>query len=119
MQLSVTLFITGTFCSQLIYGPYSDRLGRRKVTLFGLFIASLGSIFCSIANNALILILARFEPFPHIAGTAGAMYGSQALVGFMVSLVMAAIPLTNQLPLACVFVLLSIVSATIFYFYIK
>lgn len=60
MQLSVTLFIAGTFCSQLIYGPYSDRLGRRKVMLFGLFIASLGSIFCSIANNALILILARF-----------------------------------------------------------
>lgn len=60
MQLSVTFFIAATFFSQLIYGPYSDRLGRRKAMLYRLFIASLGSIACSVANSACILILARF-----------------------------------------------------------
>ena len=35
-QLALTLYLVGIACGQLIYGPLSDRFGRRPVLLSGL-----------------------------------------------------------------------------------
>lgn len=60
MQLTITVFMLGFSLSQLIYGPLSDRLGRRTVMLIGLSICVVGSIFCSITTSVATLLIARF-----------------------------------------------------------
>jgi len=48
VQLTLSLFIAGFAVSQIIFGPLSDRFGRRPVLLVGLliyFAASVGAIF--------------------------------------------------------------------------
>ena len=52
MQLAVTLFIVCFAGSQLVYGPASDRYGRRPVLLTGLTIYVLGSVVAFSANSA-------------------------------------------------------------------
>lgn len=59
MQLTITVYMLGFSLSQLIYGPLSDRLGRRKVMLLGLNICIVGSIFCSLTTSATALLAAR------------------------------------------------------------
>src|SRR5438034_978775 len=60
MKLTITLYLLGFSVSQLIYGPYSDRFGRRNVILVGMVIAVLGSIFCFLASSITLLIMGRF-----------------------------------------------------------
>ncbi len=58
-QLTLTLYLLGFSFSQLIYGPLSDRYGRRIVMLVGLSIFALGSFGCAIAGSPELLIAAR------------------------------------------------------------
>lgn len=59
IQLTITLYLLGYSLSQLIYGPFSDRFGRRHVILVGLGIASIGSLFCALAPTIGWLLFAR------------------------------------------------------------
>jgi Bcr/CflA subfamily drug resistance transporter len=57
VKLTMTLFLIGYSLSQLIYGPLSDRWGRRPVLLTGIaiFLAGcLGSIYSTSINELLI-----------------------------------------------------------------
>ena len=38
VQLTVSLYVAAFACAQLVYGPLSDRFGRRRVILVGLAI---------------------------------------------------------------------------------
>jgi DHA1 family bicyclomycin/chloramphenicol resistance-like MFS transporter len=58
-QLTLTVFLFGYAVFQLIYGPASDRLGRRPVLLFGLLIYAAASIAASFAPTIEWLILER------------------------------------------------------------
>ncbi len=58
-QLTLTVYLLGFSISQLIYGPLSDRYGRRSVILFGMIIFLFGSLLCSIASIPSILLMAR------------------------------------------------------------
>ena len=58
-QLTLTVFLFGYAVFQLIYGPASDRLGRRPVLLFGLLIYAVSSIAASFAPTIEWLILGR------------------------------------------------------------
>ncbi len=59
VKLSLTLFLFVFAVSQLIYGPLSDRFGRKPPVVVGLFIYLAGSVACASAMNASWLILAR------------------------------------------------------------
>ncbi len=59
-QLTLTLFLVSYALFQLVYGPASDRLGRRPVLLFGLGVYVLASFFAGFAPNIELLIAARF-----------------------------------------------------------
>ena len=59
MQLTVSLYLLVTGLLQLVMGPLSDQIGRRKVALFGIFFLILGSIICAASFNMTILILGR------------------------------------------------------------
>jgi Bcr/CflA subfamily drug resistance transporter len=56
IQLTLACFLLGFAFSQLIYGPFSDRFGRRKVLLIGLAIFIIGAIGASLARSVSFLI---------------------------------------------------------------
>lgn len=59
MQLTVTIFIIALATSQLIFGPLSDRFGRRPTMLTGLALYALAGFACVFAPTIEILILGR------------------------------------------------------------
>jgi DHA1 family bicyclomycin/chloramphenicol resistance-like MFS transporter len=59
VQLTVSLYLTGLAVSQLVFGPLSDRFGRRPVVLTGLALASIASTFAIFANTIASLVAWR------------------------------------------------------------
>lgn len=60
VQLTLSFYLISFSLSQLIYGPISDRVGRRKTVLFGLVISLVGTLVCEFSSTITILILGRF-----------------------------------------------------------
>ncbi|MFC4323034.1 multidrug effflux MFS transporter [Litchfieldia salsa] len=60
VQISLTTCLLGLGLGQLIIGPMSDVLGRRKPLLIFLSLYLLASIICAIAPNIYFFIAARF-----------------------------------------------------------
>lgn len=59
-QFTLTIYLLGFSISQLVYGPLSDRYGRRNVILCGMTIFLIGSFVCAIASSPSILLFSRF-----------------------------------------------------------
>jgi MFS transporter, DHA1 family, multidrug resistance protein len=59
VQLTVTLFLAGFAVAQLIHGPLSDRIGRRRVLLGGLVVYVIGGLACWAAPTARLLVAGR------------------------------------------------------------
>ena len=59
VQLTVTLFLAGFAVAQLLHGPLSDRIGRRRVLLGGLVVYTIGGLACWAAPSARLLIAGR------------------------------------------------------------
>ncbi|WP_456622394.1 MULTISPECIES: multidrug effflux MFS transporter [unclassified Bradyrhizobium] len=102
-QMTVSLFMVGIACSQLIMGPLSDKFGRRPVLLAGLALMVAASLACIVAQNLPQLIAARF--FQALGGATG-MVVSRAIirdiyprerVASMISLVIAALMIGQML----------------------
>lgn len=53
---SLTGYFIGISIGQLIYGPLTDRFGRRKPLLFGLVVYAIAALGCSLATSAEWLI---------------------------------------------------------------
>lgn len=60
LQLTLSVFLCGFAVSQIIYGPLSDRFGRRPVLIGGLLIYLAGSLACALAPDIGWLVTARF-----------------------------------------------------------
>ena len=58
VQLTVSLYLMGLAFAQLVFGPLSDRFGRRPVVLAGLALAGLASTAAIFAANIASLITA-------------------------------------------------------------
>jgi DHA1 family bicyclomycin/chloramphenicol resistance-like MFS transporter len=58
-QLTLSAFVVGFGLAQLVYGPLSDRFGRRPVLLSGLALFMVGSIASMLAPTIELLIAAR------------------------------------------------------------
>lgn len=59
VQHSVTVFLAGFSLGMLVYGPVSDRYGRRPVMLAGMALFVLASLACLLASSIEQLIVAR------------------------------------------------------------
>ncbi len=77
VQLSITLYLVGLAAGQLLYGPLSDRFGRRPVLLLGMGLFTIASAVTAFAPNAAILIGARV--LQSIGGCAGLVLGRAAV----------------------------------------
>lgn len=77
MQLTVSLFILITGLGQLVFGPISDQVGRRKVLLISIAFFILGSVLCVGSYNISLLIVARIV---QALGACGMMVSAFAIV---------------------------------------
>ena len=73
MQLAVTLFLLAFAASQLVYGPTSDRFGRRPVLIAGLLMFIAGGALALFAASAEMLIAGRI--IQGLGGGAGPALG--------------------------------------------
>ncbi|MFF8811301.1 multidrug effflux MFS transporter [Streptomyces pactum] len=68
-QASMSVCMLGLALGQLVTGPLSDRLGRRRPLLWGVALFTLFSLLCALAPTIEILLLTRF--LQGVAGSAG------------------------------------------------
>jgi MFS transporter, DHA1 family, multidrug resistance protein len=73
MQLTISIYILGLAIGQLVYGPLSDRFGRRPVLLVGLLLYSVAGLVSALAPDVRILVAARL--FQAIGGCSGLVLG--------------------------------------------
>ncbi|WP_374467980.1 multidrug effflux MFS transporter [Ferrovibrio sp.] len=73
VQLTLTFYLIGLGLAQLVYGPLSDRYGRRPVLLCGLAIFCVGSLLCALAPSIEMLMIGR--AFQAIGGCSGLVLG--------------------------------------------
>ena len=73
-QLTLTGMLAGLAFGQLIIGPISDSVGRRRPLLIGLTVHALASVMCFVAPGIITLTAARI-----IQGFAGAALGVSAM----------------------------------------
>ena len=102
-QMTVSLYMVGIACSQIIMGPLSDQFGRRPVLLAGLGLMVVASAGCIFAESLPQLIAARFL---QALGGATGMVVSRAIIrdlysreriGAMISLVIAVMMIAQML----------------------
>src|SRR5262245_6026581 len=77
VQLTLSSYLVGFAIGQLIYGPLSDRSGRKPVLIGALALFTVASIACAVAPSIDLLIAARF--FQALGG-AGASVLARAVV---------------------------------------
>jgi MFS transporter, DHA1 family, multidrug resistance protein len=106
VQLTLTVYLIGVALGQLLYGPLSDRYGRKPLLLAGLGLYLLGSAAAAVAPSAGLLILAR--ALQAAGGCAGLVLGramvrdayprdrAASVIGY-VSTAMAVAPMVSPL----------------------
>ncbi len=57
--LTLSIFLLGMACGQLVYGPLSDRIGRKPALLIGLSLYIVATAVCLFASNIYLLLGAR------------------------------------------------------------
>lgn len=60
VQLTISSYLLGFAVGQILYGPLSDRVGRRPVILAALVIYVAATVVCAVAQTIGILIAVRF-----------------------------------------------------------
>ena len=73
VQLVLTLYLAGIAGGQLVYGPVSDRFGRRPVLILGLVMFLAGTLLCVLAWSLTALVVGRV--LEAVGGCAGIVLG--------------------------------------------
>ncbi|CAN5264378.1 multidrug effflux MFS transporter [soil metagenome] len=73
LQATIGIYIFGLAFGQLVYGPLSDRFGRRTMMMIGLVLYTVAGIGASLAPTVHALIVARL--FQALGGCAGLVLG--------------------------------------------
>ena len=73
MQMTVSLYIFGLALGQLVYGPLSDRFGRRPMLMAGLALYTAAGLAAALAPSANALVAARL--LQAFGGCAGLVLG--------------------------------------------
>ena len=94
-QLTLSLSMLAIALGTLVYGPMSDKYGRKPVMLAGLIVTLFGSVLCYFSHSIEMLILSRFvQAFGGAVGLVLAraivrdVYGAQEAARVIATLVM-------------------------------
>src|SRR3954465_8313810 len=60
VQLTISAYLIGFAVGQIVYGPVSDRHGRKPVLLAALGVFSAATLVCALSTSIDMLIAARF-----------------------------------------------------------
>ena len=60
VQLTISSYLVGFATGQILYGPLSDRFGRKPVLLAALILYGIGSVICATTQSIDALIALRF-----------------------------------------------------------
>ena len=133
-QLTLSLSMLAIAIGTLVYGPLSDKYGRRPVMLFGIVITLIGSAVCFIADSIVLLISGRFiQAFGGAVGLVLAraivrdVYGPEEAARVIATLVMVMVvlpmmspalggELMQQFGFESVFIVIALASAIAFIF---
>ncbi len=58
-QFTLSFYLFAFSLSQLFYGPFSDRFGRRKVAMTGILFSFIGTFVCILAWDMQVLLIGR------------------------------------------------------------
>ena len=104
-QLTLSLSMLAIAIGTLVYGPLSDKFGRKRVMLVGIVITIFGSIVCFVADSIMLLISGRFiQAFGGAVGLVLAraivrdVYGSEEAARVIATLVMVMVVLPMMSP---------------------
>ncbi|QES41200.1 Bcr/CflA family drug resistance efflux transporter [Streptomyces venezuelae] len=81
VQLTLTAFLVGMTLGHLVFGPLSDRYGRRRPLLVGAVVCTVGTALCAVAPSLGWLVALRF--LTGFSGAAGVVI-SRAVVSDVV-----------------------------------
>ena len=133
-QLTLSLSMLAIAIGTLVYGPLSDKYGRKRVMLAGIVITLIGSIVCFIADSIVLLISGRFiQAFGGAVGLVLAraivrdVYGAEEAARVIATLVMVMVvlpmmspalggELMHQFGFESVFIIIAFASAIAFVF---
>ncbi|GGJ57430.1 multidrug effflux MFS transporter [Deinococcus roseus] len=71
IELTLAVFLVGMAVGQAVYGPFTDKHGRKKPLLVGLAVYTVGSLMCAVAPSLTVLMLGRL--LQALGGSAGAV----------------------------------------------
>ncbi|OAE99679.1 MFS transporter [Bradyrhizobium centrolobii] len=69
-SLTMSAFMVSLAAAPLLYGPVSDRLGRKPVVVFGILLFVVASLACAAAQSLSVLLICRFVQGAGAASTA-------------------------------------------------
>ena len=73
IKLTISLYVLGLAAGQLVYGPLSDKYGRRPTLIAGLLVYTVAGGVCMLATSVHVLVAARFAQA--LGGCAGLLLG--------------------------------------------
>lgn len=76
-QWVITMMFIGFTIGQLLFGPVSDALGRRRAITIGIFIFIIGTVLCTVAQSYSVFLFGRLLQG---IGAAGPRIGTIAMV---------------------------------------
>ena len=105
-ELTVTGFVVGFALAQLVWGPISDRIGRKKPLIIGMALFAVGSVGCALSSSIAEIVLWRM--FQAVGACVGPMlsrsmirdlYGSTQAARMLSTLmvIMAVAPIAGPL----------------------
>lgn len=104
-QLTLSLSMLAIAAGTIVYGPLSDKYGRKPIMLIGISITLVGSIFCLLSNTISFLIFSRFvQAFGGAVGLVLAraivrdVYGAPEAARVIATLVMVMVVLPMMSP---------------------
>ena len=133
-QLTLSLSMLAIAIGTLVYGPLSDKYGRKRVMLAGIVITLIGSIVCFVSDSIVLLISGRFiQAFGGAVGLVLAraivrdVYGADEAARVIATLVMVMVvlpmmspalggELMHQFGFESVFIIIAFASAIAFVF---
>jgi DHA1 family bicyclomycin/chloramphenicol resistance-like MFS transporter len=77
VQFTLSAYLIGFACGQIVYGPISDRHGRKPVLLAAIALFTLGTLVCMMSTSIEMLIVARTL---QALGGSGAVVVTRAIV---------------------------------------